>query len=312
VKVHARIASATVAPSANAIIDAAVTKTLLKRLLAQPSVSCFLPTCTLALLSAWCQPSLGWSLTPEVTARAGQQEARDRTARRRLVRLPLTRADVSVGRLPVAEGIVWYTRGGLLTTTFSSRPTSVALLVKRCKGKAGGNGTFFAADSASCLARPIGPMLTSAPARFVPADAYDSRVCRGRPLVLVSDTHLVVASYAPSDGATVSALRQTLPRAREAFVAGAWLVHGGRAALADSFAHDSVRDAQTFRRRMALGLDARGRIILAATAFSGFVNPLWPILMANVGPPMVAGLTTLSSCALPASFGTGRTPCRSR
>ena len=114
----------------------------------------------------------------------------------------------------------------------------------------------------------IGPVLTADDGEYAPMDPSDAPRCGGRPLVIIGPTELAIVPYEDWMGDTPDALRRLVPDARDAFLAGGWLVHNGVPATREEIETLCVKDAQDFRRRAFMGVDGQGRIVLGASDFS--------------------------------------------
>jgi hypothetical protein len=183
--------------------------------------------------------------------------------------MPLHASAPERGSLKAGRHWIYYVRGGTMTTVRSRSRDMVSDLIKEAGGMAGLNGTFFSdARVAGRGNKMIGPLLTGTDADFAPTDPFDAPRCVGRPMVVLGPTGIAIVPYALWMGDSADALRRLVPDARDAFLAGGWLVHNGVAASKEEIAALCVSDALDFRRRAFMGVDNEGRIVLGASDYS--------------------------------------------
>lgn len=156
-------------------------------------------------------------------------------------------------------------RGGRPESVLVPGRESVADLVKSFGGAAGINGGFFLiADLKSADNRMIGPALASNVGMWMP-DLHPDRVSKlvNRPFVLFTKEKMIITPFrTPFNKREV--VEAEMPDVRDAFVAGAWLVHGGRARTKKQIEVHGAQDAMDPRRRAFLGWDSQGRLVIGA------------------------------------------------
>lgn len=156
-------------------------------------------------------------------------------------------------------------RGGRPESVLVPGRESVADLVKSFNGVAGINGGFFLiSDLKSTDNRMIGPALASNVGMWLP-DLHPERVSKlvNRPLVLMTKEKMIITPFrAPFNKREV--VESEIPEVQDAFVAGAWLVHGGRARTKEQIEEHGAQDAMDPRRRAFIGWDSQGRLAIGA------------------------------------------------
>jgi peptidoglycan/xylan/chitin deacetylase (PgdA/CDA1 family) len=158
-------------------------------------------------------------------------------------------------------------RGGRPSTRRTAGRKSVGEFVKEADGVAGINGTFFADAALRGTSNTlIGPSLTGGESVLVPDEA-EWRLPRllNRPLVMWGPKRLVIAPFQPGQMNAPEPLLAALPDVTDAFLAGAWIVHGGVARTADEMRPYAVRDFDQTRRRAFFGITADGEVVLGAS-----------------------------------------------
>lgn len=184
-------------------------------------------------------------------------------------RLLLAHVPPEAGSYRVRQNVVHYVRGGTMITTWARSREMVSDLIRKTGGIAGLNGTFFSdARVAGRGNKMIGPVLTADDGEYAPMDPSDAPRCTGRPLVILGASEIAIVPYADWMGDTPEALRRLVPDARDAFLAGGWLVRNGVPATREEIETLCVKDAQDFRRRAFMGVDHQGRLVLGASDFS--------------------------------------------
>jgi biofilm PGA synthesis lipoprotein PgaB len=174
---------------------------------------------------------------------------------------PLERGTFTGGAYPVD----WIAGGSLTTETLDHRDT-VGDMAQQVGAIAALNGTFFAdARIASNAGGMIGPCLSSVNSTYQPSDPSDDPRLEGRPLILFSPTHCLVMPYATCFGSSQAVLQQLLPDVTDAFLAGGWIVHYGKALSPEEMRRWSSSDLNDPRHRAFVGIDAQGRYMLGAT-----------------------------------------------
>lgn len=170
----------------------------------------------------------------------------------RQVRMDRSRVALLVGGLPVSRHVLWR--------------SSVGQFVRAAGAVAGVNGTFFKdAAIASNDSNMLGPMLTAGGDFLSETDPVQLRKIAGRPLVAWSHDQFLVTAFDPATMNRKAAVRALLPGVTDAFLAGGWLVHGGRALSTAQMMVHAPRDAQEVRPRVFFGVTKGGLSIAGAT-----------------------------------------------
>ena len=170
----------------------------------------------------------------------------------RQVRMGRSQVALLVGGLPVSRHVLWR--------------SSVGQFVRAAGAVAGVNGTFFKdAAIASNDSNMLGPMLTAGGNFLSETDPVQLRKIAGRPLVAWSHDQFLVTAFDPVTMNRKAAVRALLPGVTDAFLAGGWLVHGGRALSTAQMMVHAPKDAQEVRPRVFFGVTKGGLSIAGAT-----------------------------------------------
>jgi Phosphodiester glycosidase len=171
-----------------------------------------------------------------------------------MVQVQMGRTQVALlkGGLPVSRHVLWR--------------SSVGEFVRLAGAVAGVNGTFFKdAAIASNDSNMLGPMLTPDGHFLSESDPTQLRKIGGRPLVAWSHTQFLVTAFDPGHMNHRAEVQALLPGVTDAFLAGAWLVHGGHALTLREMAVHAPKDAQEVRPRVFFGVTRDGLSIAGAT-----------------------------------------------
>jgi len=162
--------------------------------------------------------------------------------------------------------------GGRPQSLLTSGRRGVREFVQAVGAKAGINGSFFTdALVASNDNTMIGPVLTrsleGAHEPIFKAEENPGLLERvqQRPLVLWSRDRLMMVPFQPESMNSREGLERLLPGVTDAFLAGAWIVHGGLPRDAAQLEPFAPRDAEDRRPRVFLGLTRDGKIVLGAS-----------------------------------------------
>ncbi len=173
---------------------------------------------------------------------------------------PVTKDIDRIDRVPLS-----LVRGGKPESVLVPGRESVNDLVNNFGGAAGINGGFFQiAAIKSNDNRMIGPSLSSNMGLWFP-DPEPARVAKltNRPMVLFTDTKVMIFPFrAPFN--RLEAVEKEVPGLKDAFVAGAWLVHKGKARTKEQITSFAAQDVMDFRRRAFIGWDTEGRLVVGA------------------------------------------------
>lgn len=163
-------------------------------------------------------------------------------------------------------------QGGWPQSLLTSGRRGVREFVQAVGAKAGINGSFFTdALVASSDNTMIGPILTrsleGAHEPIFKAERNPQLLERiqQRPLVLWNSTRFMIVPFQPESMNSLEALERLLPGATDAFLAGAWIVHGGLPRDAAQLAPFAPRDAEDRRPRVFLGITRDGKVVLGAS-----------------------------------------------
>jgi hypothetical protein len=141
------------------------------------------------------------------------------------------------------------------------------------------NGTFFAdARVDSVGSAMIGPTLCRVESTYSQSDPTEDPRLEGRPMILISEGKCLVLPYAEHLGHSLEVLQGFLPDIKDAFLAGGWIVHQGKAVPPALIKTWSTADANDPRHRAFAGIDGQNRFILGATQDSVSTTDLSKIL----------------------------------
>ncbi len=174
---------------------------------------------------------------------------------------PLTRGEFQSGRITVQ----WVAGGDLGTESLHKRET-VGIMAQGAKAQAALNGAFFSEIRLRTLGSAMmGPTLCRADNLYSPATLDEDARLEGRPLVLIGPQKCLVLPYAEHLGHSRDILQALMPDVTDAFLAGGWIVHHGRAVAPDILTAWSSHDVNDARHRVFAGIDAQNRFILGGT-----------------------------------------------
>jgi biofilm PGA synthesis lipoprotein PgaB len=156
-------------------------------------------------------------------------------------------------------------RGGVAAGARVAGRQSVPDLMRRAAAPAGLNGTFFSdARVNSVGAGIVGPVLSTFGPGFAPGLPGDRERVAGRPLVVLSPTRLAFLPFQPHLALDEEGVRRLIPDAADCFIAGAWLVHQGRALDGPTLERFKLDNVFDLRPRAVFGVDNQGRPFLGA------------------------------------------------
>jgi peptidoglycan/xylan/chitin deacetylase (PgdA/CDA1 family) len=132
---------------------------------------------------------------------------------------------------------------------------------------AGMNGTFFAnANVSGNDNMMIGPSKTYADPPFFPEnDPIRLAKLLDRPLVMWGPTRFVIVPFNTETMNDAASLQAFMPDLTDVFLAGAWIVHDGKARDRKTMSAYSARDFNDPRRRAFFGIDAKGQVVLGGS-----------------------------------------------
>ncbi len=157
-------------------------------------------------------------------------------------------------------------RGGLPVSRHVLWRSSVGQFIREAGAVAGVNGTFFKdAAIASNDSNMLGPMLTPDGKFLSETDSVQLKKIAGRPLVAWSRGNFLVTAFEPKSMNHKAQVEALLPGMTDAFLAGAWLVHGGQALTLKEMQVHAPKDAQEVRPRVFFGVTKDGLVIAGAT-----------------------------------------------
>ena len=175
--------------------------------------------------------------------------------------LPVQLVETRFGRTSLAM-----LRGGLPVSRHVLWRSSVGQFIREAGAVAGVNGTFFKdAAIASNDSNMLGPMLTPDGKFLSETDPVQLKKIAGRPLVAWSRGSFLVTAFEPKSMNHKAQVEALLPGMTDAFLAGAWLVHGGQALTLKEMQVHAPKDAQEVRPRVFFGVTKDGLVIAGAT-----------------------------------------------
>jgi biofilm PGA synthesis lipoprotein PgaB len=188
---------------------------------------------------------------------------------------PLEMGEYKDGKFPVQ----WIAGGDLGTQAIQGRKT-VGEIAHDANVQAALNGTFFAdANVESTGSAMIGPTLCRVDNAYTPADASQDPRLEGRPLIMIgAEGKCLILPYASHLGHSLDVLQSLMPDVKDAFLAGGWIVHQGKAVEPALIKAWSTSDANDPRHRAFVGIDSQNRYILGATQDSVSTTDLSKIL----------------------------------
>jgi len=186
----------------------------------------------------------------------------------RIVRRPLTTTSPISLQIEEFEGTrLAMITGGTPETATSETRESVLEFIRRTGANAGINGTFFAmAAIKSTDNRLVGPCKTPEMAEVI-GDQEKTRwpKLRNRPVVMWDGKEIAFVPFQPETMLTDAPFKDFMPDVTNVFMGGAWLVRDGVAMDRDQLRIFGSKDVMDARRRAALGINAAGDIVFAAT-----------------------------------------------
>ncbi len=157
--------------------------------------------------------------------------------------------------------------GGTPETVTSETREGVLEFIQRTGAQAGINGTFFAmAAIKSTDNRLVGPCKTHDQPEVV-GDEEKLRweKLRNRPVMMWGPSGMAILPFQAETMRTDAAFRDFMPDVTDVFMGGVWLVHAGVARERDDMNVYGASDIQDARRRAAIGVDASGNMVYAAS-----------------------------------------------
>ena len=159
-----------------------------------------------------------------------------------------------------------FIRGGTPQTRRSEARQGVLDFMKESQTVAGINGTFFAlADVNGTSNEMVGPVFSSNEKAWV-KDLVPERIAKihNRPMVVFGPTKIAFFPFCASMN-NEEPIRNFMPDFTDAFVAGVWLIHEGKARSEDEMMEFGARDAMQPRHRAFFGTTQDGQIVLGAS-----------------------------------------------
>lgn len=184
-----------------------------------------------------------------------------------VVRMPLKDAPITYEQGRYAGIDMMFIRGGIPSSLRAGVRQGILDFVREANAQAGINGTFFALAAIKETSNEmVGPCFASNEKQWVP-DNVPERLekIRNRPLVVWGPKSIALVPFQGEQMNTEDAARYLMPEFTDAFVAGAWLVHEGKARNEDQLLAFSARDLMDPRRRAFFGVAADGTIVLGAS-----------------------------------------------
>jgi peptidoglycan/xylan/chitin deacetylase (PgdA/CDA1 family) len=158
-------------------------------------------------------------------------------------------------------------RGGAPVSRRAVVRQSVGDFVEQASGVAGINGTFFSdARIVGTSCQLIGPSYTSLDTEFQPEiDKYRLTRIGNRPIVMWGPKQIAIFPFQAGTMNSEEAFKAYMPDYTDIFLAGAWIVHNGKARTAEELTPCSAGDFDQTRRRAFFGVTAKGEVVLGAT-----------------------------------------------
>ena len=173
----------------------------------------------------------------------------------------LTRGEFHSGAITVQ----WTAGGDLGTQALHNRQT-VGNMARDAGVQAALNGAFFSEIRLRTLGSAMmGPTLCRADNLYSPATLDEDARLEGRPLVLIGPQKCLMLPYAEHLGHSRDILQAFMPDITDAFLAGGWIVHYGKAVSPESITAWSSHDVNDARHRVFAGIDSQHRFILGGT-----------------------------------------------
>lgn len=160
-----------------------------------------------------------------------------------------------------------WVRGGRMSGVCLRGRRSVPDLVRASGASAGLNGTFFSdARVNSAGAGIVGPVRSRFGPGFAPGLPGDRDRIAGRPFVVMAPGRIAFLPFQPRLAFDAEGVERLLPGATDCFVAGAWLIHEGRALSREEMEGFRLENMFDFRPRAFVGVDRQGRPFLGASS----------------------------------------------
>jgi peptidoglycan/xylan/chitin deacetylase (PgdA/CDA1 family) len=185
--------------------------------------------------------------------------------------LPLPRLDggfefdapIELERRVTIEGVDFaFIRGGSPITIHADTRYALVDIQKNSEAIAAVDGGFFSLKYLDSNVM-IGPVLGRNTGEFVPGNAGENRLLRGRPLVTMGQHGVRFVPFDPDRHNTREGVEAEMPGLTDAFVGAAWLVRDGQpqpdAAFGDLF------DFNAQRHRAFWGIDRTGRPVVGVS-----------------------------------------------
>jgi peptidoglycan/xylan/chitin deacetylase (PgdA/CDA1 family) len=181
---------------------------------------------------------------------------------------PLKGGPVAYREQVIAGKTLALVSGGVPVSITSGTREGVLDFIHRTTGAVAGiNGTFFdMAAISSTDNKLVGPCKTAADSAVIP-DVEPDRwpKIRNRPVIVWGPTQVAIYPYDPPRMNDDQAYRDVMPDVTDVFLAGAWLVHGGKALIKEQMELFASKDIEDPRRRAAFGFMADGTPVAAAS-----------------------------------------------
>ena len=158
--------------------------------------------------------------------------------------------------------------GGAPQSVMSDSREAVLDFIHRTPGSVAGiNGGFFAlAAIASTDNQMVGPLKATAMTDVTPdLDSTRWEKLHNRPIVIWGPKKFAIIPYNPALMNSDASFKEFMPDMTDTFMAGVWLVHGGKSQTKDDMNVFGSKDIQDPRRRAFLGIMPTGEIVLGAS-----------------------------------------------
>lgn len=157
-------------------------------------------------------------------------------------------------------------RGGRPVSEKWGHRSSVGQFVHSTGAAGGINGTFFV-DSRlrGTDVTMLGPVKGENGRFIAEYNAYRQQRIEGRPAVFWGPTAIGFASFQPNSMNSLERFKTLMPDVQNVFIAGAWMVHGGKAYSRAELQRYATSDFWEIRPRVLMGLDTQNQVVLCAT-----------------------------------------------
>ena len=170
---------------------------------------------------------------------------------------PVTLKKIDLEGVPLVMAI-----GGRPVTVHADSRYQVSEILARTNAIAAVDGGFFSLKYLDSNVM-IGPVLSQSTRKFVPGNARENPLLKGRPLVLINSNSVKFLPFDDQRHNTLTGIQQEMPKVTDAFVAAAWLVKDGQPQSGNSFG--TLFDYDALRHRAYWGINYAGQPVIGVT-----------------------------------------------